>query len=47
MCPMEGIGDAAQLAHTLGDVIGHRENLAAMLIEQEMVVPKVGPLMCQ
>ena len=36
-------GAAAQFAHALGYVVGHRKNLAAMLIEQEMVIPKVRP----
>ena len=33
--------DAADLAHALGDVIGHRKDLVGVLIEQEMVVAKV------
>jgi hypothetical protein len=32
---------AADLAHALGDVVGHRKNLAGVLIEQEVVIAKV------
>jgi hypothetical protein len=39
--------DAADLAHALGEGIGHGENLLALLVEQQMVVAKCGPLMCQ
>src|ERR1035438_10252679 len=34
-------GAPIQFAHALRDVVGHRKNLAAMLIKQEMVIPKV------
>src|ERR1700722_17506046 len=30
-------GDAADLAHALGDVVGHGEDLVAVLVEGEMV----------
>ena len=33
--------NAANLAYALGDIIRHRENLVAVLIEQQMVVTKV------
>src|SRR5271168_3667796 len=36
-------GDAADLAHTLGDVVGHRKDLAGLIVEQEVVVAKVRP----
>src|SRR5215469_18202549 len=32
---------AADLAHALGDVVGGRENLLALLVEEEMVVAEV------
>src|SRR5579872_5639567 len=32
---------ATDFAHALGDIVGHRKNLAGLLIEQEVVVPKV------
>src|SRR5262252_7686524 len=33
---------AADLAHALGDVVGGRENLFGLLVEQEMIVAEVG-----
>src|SRR5260370_28030111 len=32
---------AADFARRLGDIVGHREDLSAMLIEQEVVIAKV------
>src|ERR1700722_18224735 len=33
--------DAADLAHALSDVVGHRKKLVGMLIEQKVVIAKV------
>jgi hypothetical protein len=38
---------AADLPHTLRDPIRHRENLFGLLIEQQMVVAEMRPLICQ
>ena len=39
---------AADLAHALGDVVGHGEDLVGLLVEQQVVVAEVRPAdMCQ
>jgi hypothetical protein len=38
---------AANLADALGDVVGGRENLLTLLVEEEMVIAEVGPDTCQ
>src|SRR5258708_33280918 len=35
-------GGAADLADRLGDVVGGRENLLGLLVEEEMIVAEVG-----
>src|SRR6266478_9069764 len=34
---------AADLAHALGDVVGSRENLLGLLVEEEVIVAEMGP----
>jgi hypothetical protein len=34
---------ASDLAHTLGDEVGHRESLFRLLVEQEVIVAKGWP----
>ena len=38
---------AADLAHPLGNIVGHGEDLVGLLVEQEMKSRKCGPLTCQ
>ena len=45
--PDRGDRGPADFADTLGDQIGHGEDLIRLLVEQQVVTRKCGPLRCQ
>lgn len=40
-------GESADLTHALRDRVGHGKELVGVFVEQEVIIAKMGPLMCQ